>query len=220
MGGGGRSTLPHLCLDPLSPTAAVLAWTHADIDLVPWPLSHQPAGLAVHKDLGRRSRMRGDAHSTLGSWDWLGVASVQVRAKASSPSRRGRWFQPLSGKTCPVTSPEGGFGEGLSQGGFCKAAPRPPVPTLLLPPSQRVCRCSRLGNSCLPESPRHSCHLDCPGGASPHHPVSLTGPKTGLNSRPANLCAKTHGGRCVLEFGIFRFRNNTSVCYIHICTHI
>ena len=166
--------------------------------------------------------MRGDAHSALGAWDWLRVTSAQVRAEASPPSRRGRWFWPLAGKSCPITSQERGLRERLSWGGFCKASPRPPVPILFPPPSQRVCRCSPSVTPPPDKSPRHSCHLDSPGGASPprHTLVSLTGvPKTGLNSRPTNLCAKTHGGRCVLEFGIFSFQNNTSVYYLHICIY-
>ena len=128
-GGGRRSLGPRLCSDLLSPVPAALAGTHADLDSVHRPLGHQPGGLAAHKDLGRRSRMRRDAHSALGSWDWLRVTSVQVRAKASPPSRRGRWFRPLAGKSCPITSQEGGFREGLSRGGFCNASPRPLSPS-------------------------------------------------------------------------------------------
>lgn len=128
-GGGRRSLGPRLCSDLLSPVPAALAGTHADLDSVHRPLGHQPGGPAAHKDLGRRSRMRRDAHSALGSWDWLRVTSVQVRAKASAPSRRGRWFRPLAGKSCPITSQEGGFREGLSRGGFCNASPRPLSPS-------------------------------------------------------------------------------------------
>ena len=211
-GSAGRSPRPRLCSDPLSPTPAALAGTHADVDSGPQPLGHppatlagthadvdsgprplghQPSGLAVNKDLGGRSRMRGDTHSALGSWDWLRVTSAQVRAEASPPSRRG-WFRPLAGKRCPITSQEGGLRERLSQGGSCKASPRPPVPILFPPPSQRVCRRSPSVSPPPDRSPRRSCDLDSPGGASPPHTlVSLTGvPKTGLNSRPTNLCAK------------------------------
>ena len=70
-GVGGRSLVVtpslmgcgQLWSDLLSPTPATLAGTHG----LTRPLSHQPAGLAIHEDLGGRSRVRGEAHQGLGS---------------------------------------------------------------------------------------------------------------------------------------------------------
>lgn len=164
MGDGGRSALPHLCSDLLSPSPAVLAGTHADIDLVPWPLSHQPAGLAaglaVHKDLGRRSRMRGDAHSTLESWDWLGVASMQVRAKASSPSRRGGGFSLFLGRPASSPAKRGASGRGCPGVVSAKLPPGPLSPPCSYHPARGFADAAPWAT---PTSPSH-----------PDTPVTLT----------------------------------------------
>lgn len=57
-GSAGRSPRPRLCSDPLSPTPAALAGTHADVDSGPQPLGHPPATLAgTHADVDSGPRV-------------------------------------------------------------------------------------------------------------------------------------------------------------------
>ena len=62
-GSAGRSPRPRLCSDPLSPTPAALAGTHADVDSGPQPLGHPPATLAgTHADVDSGPQTRCPQH--------------------------------------------------------------------------------------------------------------------------------------------------------------